>query len=120
MRKYVYKYSRHYSYLFLSAHLFLIGLTVFHYHHYNFQAGNYNFELNGKENPSPIDNLVDVNNECIVSHFSNTISTTNYVPVIISEKNNNKTYFTLENKDKSPYHILYKHSLLRAPPSKLS
>jgi hypothetical protein len=117
MQKYIYKYYRQYTYLFLSAYLFLIALTIFHYHKYNFQEGNYDFELNTKENASPIDNLADVNSECTVSHFSNTISNSSYAPVVIPERNNDKTYFVLENKNELPYQILYKHNPLRAPPS---
>ncbi len=115
------KYTRQYSYIFLSAYLFLITLTIFHYHHYDFQQGNYKLEQNSEsQTPNPFDKFTDVNGECIVTHFSNSIDNINYVPVLSSETANCEVYFILDNHNKVPkQEFNYKHNL-RAPPLNFS
>ena len=121
MKKYFCKYTRQYSYIFLTAYLFLISLTIFHYHHYNFLQGNFNLEqvpLN--QPPNPFDKFADVNGECIVTHFTNSIDNFNYIPVFSRYAADTGINFSLFGNNKvSKQEFNYKHHL-RAPPSKLS
>ncbi len=115
------KYKRQYSFIFLGAYLFLIALTIFHYHHYDFQQGNYKLEQTPQnQTPNPFDKFFSLNGECIVAHFINTIDKINYVPVLSSEAANNEVCLLLNIQDKIPkQEFNYKHHL-RAPPSKFS
>jgi hypothetical protein len=118
VNKYFYKYKSHYSSIFLGAYLFLISLTIFHYHHYDFRQGNYNLEqIPESQSPNPFDKFTDVNSECIVAHFSNTIDNINYVPVISSEIADYCVFISLNKNNNVPkQEYNYKHHL-RAPPS---
>ena len=121
MRNYIYKYSRYHGYLFLSAYLFLISLTVFHYHNVDILEGNYRIESDsGNSAATPFDRLIDLNHECLVTQFSSTVLNINYAPMLFSRKYVNKVYFLLDRHNRLPFHVLFKHSLLRAPPSLLS
>jgi hypothetical protein len=118
MQSYIYKYKKEYSYLLLSGYLFLVGLSVFHYHHINLENGNYKVESSQQGNSEiPIDKLLGLDNECIVTHFASTISNISYVPKIVSGIDNNEVYISFENPDKLPHIKLSKNNLLRAPPS---
>lgn len=115
------KNIKQYSYIFLSAYLFLISLTIFHYHHYDFKQGNYNLEqVPESQVPNPFDKFTDVNGECIVAHFSNTIDNINYIPVLSSEAANSEIFLSLKNDNKVPKREFSYIYCLRAPPSKLS
>ena len=117
LNKYFYKYPKQYSLIFLGAYLFLISLTIFHYHHYDFRQGNYNLEqIPGSQSPNPFDKFSDVNGECIVAHFSNTIDNINYVPFLSSEAANTGFYFSLNTHDKVPKYVINYINHLRAPP----
>lgn len=118
MKKNFNKYKRHYSYIFLGAYLFLISLTIFHYHHYDFWQGNYNLEQTPQDqSTNPFDKFFNLTGECIVSHFINTIDNISYVPILTSESINSEIYFSLCNRNKIPkQEFNYKHHL-RAPPS---
>ncbi len=121
MSKYIYKYSRYYGYLFLSAYLFLIALTVFHYHNVDLLEGNYRLESSSTSCAAgSFDRLIDLNHECLITQFSSTVLNINYTPKLFSRKNDSKVYFLLDRHNRLPYHVLSKHSLLRAPPSSLS
>ena len=77
------KYIKQYFTIFLGAYLFLISLTIFHYHYYDFHQGHYNIEqFPESQTPNPFDKFTDINSECIVAHFSNSIDNVNYVPVL--------------------------------------
>ncbi len=118
MRNYIYKYSRYHGYLFLSAYLFLIALTVFHHHNINLMEGNYKLESNsGDSDTTPFNRLIDFHHECLITQFSSTVLNISYAPKLFARENDNKGYFIIDRHNRLPYHILAKHSLLRAPPS---
>ncbi len=120
MINYLSKYRKHYSYLLLAGYLFIIALSIFHYHHINLRNGNYQVESNtDKESSIPLDKLVGLDNECIVSHFASTISFINYFPIIFYSADANQTFSFLENPSKLIYVILFRNNPLRAPPSVL-
>ena len=120
MNKYFNKYTKQYSYIFLSTYLFLVSLTIFHYHHYDFQLGNYNLEQTQEnQTPNPFDKFTDVNSECIVVHFSTSVVNINYVPIFNTKIENKEVYLSLRNNKVPKQEFNYKHHL-RAPPSKLS
>ena len=121
MKNYFNKYRKQYSYIFLPAYLFLISLTIFHYHHYDFRQGNYNLEqIPVNQTPNPFDKFSDINGECIVAHFSNSIDNISYVPVISSEIADYNIYLPIKKNNRIPkQEIHFKHHL-RAPPSELS
>ena len=119
MQKYICKYSRYYSYLFLSAYLFLIALTIFHYHNVDLKEGNYQIECAGNTASGPLDKLIDLHHECLITQFSSTLLNINYAPKLFSRKYDNKVYFILDRQNRLPHHFLSKHNLLRAPPVRL-
>lgn len=118
MNKYFNKYRKQYSFTFLGAYLFLISLTIFHYHHYNLQQGNYNFEqVPQDQSTNPFDRFFNLNGECIVEHFISTIDNISYFPALRSETINREVYLSLNVQNKVPkQEFNYKHHL-RAPPS---
>lgn len=121
MINYISKYKKDFSYLLLAGYIFLIGLTIFHYHHIEVRNGNYQVNSPSEKNTTaPIDILTGLDNECIVSHFTSTISSINYFPEIFYNSNDNQIYTFLEKPDKLIYIILFKNNPLRAPPSVLS
>jgi hypothetical protein len=115
------KYTRQYVFIFLSAYLFLISLTIFHYHHYNFQQGIYNFEQVPKDQPAnPFDKFFNLNGECVVEHFVSTIDKINYVPALSPETANIEVDQLLNNHNKVPKQEFNHNPQLRAPPVKYS
>ena len=121
MNKYFNKYTKQYSYIFLAAYLFLIALTIFHYHHYDFQQGNYNFEqVPENQTTNPFDKYFALNGDCIVLHFTKTIDNINYVPVLNSESVNIEIYLSLNTHNRVPKLQINNNHYLRAPPSKFS
>jgi hypothetical protein len=120
MINYISKYRKHYSYLLLSGYLFLVALSVFHYHHIDILKGNYQFNsLSGENASAPIDILVGLDNECIVSHFASTISSINYFPENYFRYEASKTYTSFESPGKLFCVVLFRNNPLRAPPSVL-
>jgi hypothetical protein len=121
VKDYFSKYTGKYACIFLGAYLFLILLTIFHYHHYNFQQGNYKLEqIPESQSPNPFDKFSEVNGECIVSHFANTIYNINYVLILNSEIANSEVCLSLNSDNIFPKLEFNYKPYLRAPPSKLS
>ncbi len=118
---YFHKYIKFYSYIFLSAYLFLISQSVFHYHHYDFQQGNYKLKQVPESGiPNPFDKFSDVNGECIVIHFISSIDNINYVPFLSSEEVNIECYLLLNKHEKAPIQDFKYINHLRAPPPQFS
>jgi hypothetical protein len=120
MINYISKFRKSYTYLLLAGYLFVIALSVFHYHHIDILKGNYQIDsLPGENASAPIDVLVGMDSECIVSHFASTISFSNCFPEIYFSQDASKTYTSLETHDKLFFVILSGNNPLRAPPSVL-
>ena len=120
MNNYFNKYSKQYSYIFLSAYLFLISLTIFHYHQYDFTQGNYWLEQSHEnQTPNPFDKFTDVNGECAVVHFSNSVVNIYYVPIFNTKIESSEFYLSIRNNKVPKQEFNYEHHL-RVPPSKIS
>ena len=111
------KYKRRSSYVLLLTYIFIFTLSVFHYHHIDLKNGNYYYtEESEKQSGISIDEIVGLSNECIVTHFTSTISNLNYFPEIISGENNHGVYTSLESPHKISFVVLFRNNPLRAPP----
>jgi len=121
MKLTLYKYRRNFSYLFLSAYLFFLALTILHYHHINIQNGNFKVErhLDDQIQSHP-DKLLEIYGECLVLHFSSTIDNISYIPYINIKKLDNKTYLHFKYPNKIPKQEIGWENHLRAPPPKFS
>jgi hypothetical protein len=119
MINYISKYRRHFTSLLLGGYIFLVALSIFHYHNIDLRNGNYQVTSHSEKNTAPIDVLVGLDNECIVSHFASTISSINYFPEIFYSSDENQLFTFLENPRKIFYVILSRNNPLRAPPSNL-
>jgi hypothetical protein len=118
MSGYFQKYKKSSSYLLLSVYTFLLALTVFHYHRIDARGRDYQIQSHSDRDSSiPIDELIGLDSECIVTHFASTISSTDYFPEIFYNGNEYKTYTFLDNTDTIFFVILSKDNPLRAPPS---
>jgi len=82
--------------------------------------GNYQLENSSGNRTTPFDRLIDINHECLITQFSSTVLNISYAPKLFARRNDNKVFFILDRHNRLPYHVLAKHSLLRAPPSFLS
>jgi len=120
MSNYIYKYKKRFSYLLLLVYLFVVALSVFHYHQIDIRNGD--FQVSGsqdKNNSVPIDALAGLDAECIVTHFISTISSVNYFPEISYTGSDNQVFTSLEHPDKLCYVVSFGNNPLRAPPAVL-
>ncbi len=119
MINHISKYRKHWAYLLMGGYIFLVALSIFHYHNIDLRNGNYQVTSHSEKNTAPIDVLAGLDNECIVSHFASTISSINYFPEIFYSSDENQLYTFLENPRKLLCVVLFRNNPLRAPPSVL-
>ncbi len=113
----IYKYKKRFSYLLLLVYLFVVALSVFHYHQIDIRSGNYQLNSSRDKNTAvPVDALVGLDAECIVTHFTSTISSINYFPEISRAGSDSRVFSFLEQPDKLSYVVLFRNNPLRAPP----
>ena len=117
MRNHIYKYKKSSSCLLLLAYSFLVVLSILHYHSINVGDDNYQYTNHSeKQSGTPIDEVVGLDSECIVTHFTSTISNLNYFLEIFCGVDEIKICFSLNPSDKLYYLISYENNPLRAPP----
>jgi hypothetical protein len=66
------RHTKFSGWLFLCIYLFLLGLIIPHYHHYDFN--NYSFLDDTSSKPLEANDIIqDFSGSCIVHHFANTL-----------------------------------------------
>ncbi|HVO75240.1 MAG TPA: hypothetical protein VMT35_14515 [Ignavibacteriaceae bacterium] len=110
------KYRKSSAALFLSAQIFLISLTTFHFHNIDIKAGNFSFK-GFQELPAaiPIDSPDDTAYNCSVQQFSTSIYNLSFSDYYICLFQNN-TYFDLSYISEKPQQEYFNSNYLRAPP----
>ena len=111
------KYRRKFASVVLVSYLFLVSLTIFHYHHVNIQNGNYRLENNcGATGSNPLDKRDDLTHECTIQQFANTILNYSFTTVFNIIENTGKQDFSL-NEILPPTSLPhYNSNPHRAPP----
>lgn len=111
------KYRKQYAVTMLFAYLFLVSLTVLHYHHIDIQEGNFKIETGCADTTTnPFDKEVDLTHECTVQVVAHSVwdfnfnTTFNFV-IVIGEQQ-----FTINEIVQSPSNPHFKNNPLRAPP----
>ncbi len=112
------KYRKIIAYSVLFAYLFLISLTIFHYHHVDIQTGNYKLSNNvNRTNSNPLDSRDDLTHECMVQQFASTVIDYNFTHVfnfIQQNAEQNFSFLSIINSQPKP---LYNSNQHRAPPN---
>ncbi len=112
------KYQKHYSYLFLAAYLFLLSLTVFHYHHIDITSNNFKIETDtGLNSGGPFDKLVDINHECMIQQFTRTVLNYSFNANLAVQKYIEPQVFAPKEIKTFPNHNHFNCNPLRAPPA---
>lgn len=111
------KYRKIIAFSVLITYLFLVSLTIFHYHHVDIQNGNYKLENDvNRTNSNPLDSRDDLTHECMVQQFASTVIDYNFTHVFNFIQQNGKqdySFFSIVNFQPKPY---YNSNQLRAPP----
>ena len=110
------KYRRKYAYAALFSYLFLVSLTIFHYHHVDMVEGNYSVESSSGTEQSPFDKLIDVTHECTVQQFAGTVINLNYSEELNIINVVNEEKFLFNEKEIHYYAPRYNGNPHRAPP----
>lgn len=116
MTKKIIKYKRFISSTFLFSYIFLIALSVFHYHHVNIQNDSYKIVNEKSSEANPFDKLVDLTHECTIQQFASTVSNYNHVVPLASIRNIGEQCFTLSEYKKNLFSSTDENNPLRAPP----
>jgi len=84
------KYRKEFAALTLLSYLFLVALSIFHYHHVDILEGNYALESSFPDTGSnPFDKLIDSTHECTIQQFASTVinySFTNVFDIVITDR----------------------------------
>ncbi len=111
------KYRKRYTSALLLPYLFLIALSIFHYHHVNIDSGNYKIERhtgNGTANPS--DSRDDLTHECVIMQFASTVLNYSFSFNVSCVKNTAAEDFHLTKVITFKYDSHYNSNPHRAPP----
>ncbi len=111
------KYRKKITYFVLIPYLFLVSLTIFHYHHVDIQNGDYKFEneFSGR-NSNPLDSRDDLTHECMVQQFASTIINYSFTGVfnfVQEYGTQDYSFFKITSLQTKP---LYNSNQHRAPP----
>lgn len=118
MRFYYHKYRKDYAAVMLLAYLFLVSLSIFHYHHVDLQEGNLKIESGCAETGSnPFDRLIDFNHECMIQQFAHTVLDYNHITVFNFVQNTGEQEFISNEIIQYPSYSHYNSNPFRAPPS---
>lgn len=111
------KYRKKITYSVLFPYLFLVSLTIFHYHHVDIQNGNYKFENDvSRTNSNPLDSRDDLTHECMVQQFASTVIDYNFTHVFKFVQKYYKqdySFFNIISLQPKPHYNSNQH---RAPP----
>lgn len=112
------RHTRFYATIFLSAYLFLVTLTIFHYHHFDYQTNLFKIEnRTDRGNEDIFGKLVDSTNECIVFQFTGTVLNYSYFGTLVSARFFSPQIIKLKEIYKLPSKPKFNDNQLRAPPA---
>jgi len=112
------KYRQRYAVTLLLPYLFLVGLSIFHYHNIDIQNGNYkliNHTNEGRTNP--LDSREDLTHDCTIMQFANTVLNYNFTSVLGFIKNTGVENISVNVKVYFNYELHFNSNPHRAPPS---
>ncbi len=113
------KYRKNYSYIILASYLFLIALTVFHYHHVDIQNGNSKIENNNGSQNDPFDKIIDLTHECTIQQFANTVINYDFTGVFNLINIKTAQSFSFDKILRLTARPIYNSNPHRAPPYSL-
>ncbi len=115
------KYKNSAALIFLSAYVFFISLTVFHYHHVGIQLDNSRqIENTAGRQSSPFDKLIDLtHDDCSVQQFASSILNFSFTGTFESFVNNSHESITSFPAPHEKNQDVELQNPLRAPPSVL-
>ncbi len=111
------KYRNKFAALMLLSYLFLVGLSIFHYHHIDIQTGHFEFaDGNCNSTANPFDKLVDLTHTCVVQQFASTVLNYSFISIFDSIKINFIENISFSLKQNYPFAPHYNNNRHRAPP----
>ncbi len=117
MRFNYHKYRKQYAVIMLLAWLFLVALSIFHYHHIDIQEGNFRIETGSASTSSnPFDKEVDLTHECIIQVFAHSVLDYNFKTTFDFLGISSGQEFNYKEIVRSPSNPHYNGNPLRAPP----
>lgn len=111
------KYRKRYASIALFSYMFLVALTIFHYHHVDLQEGHYSIESGQETEAGPFDKIIDLTHECTIHQFANTVINFNLVADLNLLKVTSEHESSLIEIVKQPTNPHYNSNPHRAPPS---
>jgi len=111
------KYRNKFAALMLLSYLFLVGLSVFHYHHVDIRNGNFELSSDNNSGSSPFDKLVDLTHSCVIQQFANSVLNFSFTSVFNCVKLNGVENISFSLKQNYTYDPHFNSNPLRAPPS---
>ena len=118
MFKLLYKYRNKYTAALLLPYLFLVGLSILHYHNVDIQIGNYklvNQTNDGTTNP--LDPREDLTHECTIMQFATTVLNFNFSSVLSFIKNSGVENISFTTETNYTYVTHFNSNPHRAPPA---
>ena len=118
MFKVLVKYRKRYITALLLPYLFLVGLSILHYHHVDIQLGNYKIERHVNEGTAnPLDSRDDLTHECVIMQFARTVLNYSFSSTLSFIKNTGEENFQLVKVFSFSFKLHYNSNPHRAPPS---
>ncbi len=118
MFKFLEKYRRLYTAALLAPYLFLVGLSILHYHNIDIQNGNYKLVNQVNEgSANPLDPREDLTHNCTIMQFAGTLLVYNFSSVLGFIKNSGEEYLPSIAKITFIFVPHYNSNPHRAPPS---
>ncbi len=111
------KYRKEFAAVMLLSYLFLISLSICHYHHVDIIEGNYSLE-NGcaGTDSNPFDKLIDSTHECMIQQFAHTVLDYNHIKVFNFVQNTGEQEFSIKEINQHPLDSHYDSNPHRGPP----
>ncbi len=111
------KYRRQYSTALLLPYLFLVGLSILHYHNIDIQNGNYKLAKQVNDGkPNPLDPRDDLTHECTIMQFASTVLNYSFSSVLSFIKNTGEENLPSISKITFTFEPHYNSNPHRAPP----
>ena len=111
------KYRKEFAAIMLLSYLFLVSLSIFHYHHVDIVEGNYTIESSGPETGSnPFDKLIDSTHECTIQLFAHSVLDYNHIKVFNFVQNTGEQELSIREENQHLLDSNYDSNPHRGPP----
>lgn len=111
------KYRKEFAAVMLLSYIFLVALSIFHYHHVDILEGHYTLESSFPETGSnPFDKLIDSTHECTIQQFAHTVLDYNHIKVFNLVQNTGEQKYSPKEISQHPFNTDYYNNPRRAPP----